>query len=64
MRQLKQNLESLLRGKYSIILGEKSLSDVANKISKLSGEEIKISGRSSETGRKKTIRVSLAKLSR
>jgi len=57
MKKQRAKLTELLKAKYSLIVGENTLSEVIQKISTISGKKIKISGRSSETGRKKTIGV-------
>ena len=59
MKNRRQKLTELLKSKYSLIVGENTLADLIRKISMFAGKKIKISGRSSETGRKKTIGVGL-----
>ncbi|MFC1667630.1 hypothetical protein ACFL0P_07240 [Candidatus Omnitrophota bacterium] len=51
-----------LKKRYNIIAGEKTIEEVRLEINKKLKGKIKISGRSLETGKKKTIITSIAKL--
>jgi actin-like ATPase involved in cell morphogenesis len=55
-------LETVLKNKYGIIVGERTLKEIRRKIDKMLKAKIKISGRSCRTGRKKTLKVSLMSL--
>jgi actin-like ATPase involved in cell morphogenesis len=57
-----RKLAELLKSEYSLIVGENTLADLIRKILMFSRKKIKISGRSYETGRKKTIGVRLYEL--
>lgn len=54
-----KSLRSVLKNNYHLVVGELSLEDLRRKIIKISKTKIKVSGRSYETGRKKTVEVPL-----
>ena len=50
-----ENIRLILKNNYNLAVGELSLEELRRKIGKISRAKIKVSGRSYETGRKKTI---------
>ena len=57
-----RNIELCLKNKYGIMVGEITLEDLKQKVRKISKEKLKVSGRSLETGRKKTASILLVDL--
>ena len=55
-------LGSRLKDRYEIMLGEKSLGDLKDKLYKMLDRKIKVSGRSFRTGLKITVDVSIKDL--
>lgn len=52
-----KNIRLMLKKKYKLAVGEFSLEELRHKVIKLSKAKMKVSGRSYETGRRKTINV-------
>lgn len=61
MTMLKK-LESILKEKYNIAVGQKTLEEVKRDIEHALNTKIKISGRSYETGKKKIIKLPIKNL--
>ncbi|OGX34633.1 MAG: hypothetical protein A3C36_07765 [Omnitrophica WOR_2 bacterium RIFCSPHIGHO2_02_FULL_52_10] len=57
-----KSFEQYLKNKYELAVGEITLRELKEKVLKISKSKIKISGRSYETGRKKTIYVPVGNL--
>ena len=57
-----KQLESHIKAKYGLILGELTLEKLQRKVAKVAKTKIKISGRSYKTGKKKTKSICLKDL--
>jgi actin-like ATPase involved in cell morphogenesis len=57
-----KNLRLMLKDRYKLAVGELTLEELKRKIVKISKTKVKISGRSYETGKKKTIEVLICEL--
>jgi len=59
-----KNLTAFLKTNHNIAIGERTAGEIMHELSGISKTKIKISGRSYETGRKKTAHVRLVDLLR